>query len=215
MEGYGIVYKRIMRDSSLSPEARMIYAYLCSFAGAGSTCFPGLELMLKETQMSKTRFYKHLQILVDAGIVSKQQERNGQRLGRTIYKINHRNITLFPNFKETEGCQLPNSEVPNFVVPSFEESQNEEYINNSLKSNSVIKNNSLKNIHEQICNLLNEGKRKARSKGRIKPSGAKWCVSGLEAKGMSKNDILKAAQEVAGAGMDLDWFSFSEYCLKR
>ncbi len=41
--GYGIVYREIMRNSSIPPESKAIYAYLCSFAGSDGTCFPKVE----------------------------------------------------------------------------------------------------------------------------------------------------------------------------
>ena len=44
--GYGIVAKFVMRDKNLSVEAKAIYAYICSFAGSGTTAFPSAELMI-------------------------------------------------------------------------------------------------------------------------------------------------------------------------
>ena len=76
--GYGLVYSEIMRSKQLTPESKAIYAYLCTFAGAGETCFPSVELMRDELQMSNDRFYRHLRPLVTAGIVQKAQERKGR-----------------------------------------------------------------------------------------------------------------------------------------
>ena len=32
--GYGLIAQKVMRDKDLSPVAKSIYAYICSFAGA-------------------------------------------------------------------------------------------------------------------------------------------------------------------------------------
>ena len=87
--GYGLVYQNVMRDKSLSPEAKAIYAYLCSFAGKGETCYPGADMMRDELRMSKERFYKHIKQLTDAGIVRKVQERPGGQCGKVIYHLTH------------------------------------------------------------------------------------------------------------------------------
>ena len=44
-KGYGTVPKLVMQDLNLSIEAKAIYSYLCSFAGAGKTAFPSVELI--------------------------------------------------------------------------------------------------------------------------------------------------------------------------
>ena len=87
--GYGLVYREIMRSTDLTPEAKAIYAYLCSFAGSGTTCYPSTELMRSELQMGTDRFYKHMHYLTRKGIVTKTQERNGNKWGRTIYTLSN------------------------------------------------------------------------------------------------------------------------------
>ena len=67
--GYGIVYQEIMRSKELEPESKAIYAYLCSFAGSESSCFPSRELMRKELGMSETRLSKYLKPLVALGVI--------------------------------------------------------------------------------------------------------------------------------------------------
>lgn len=68
-EGYGIVAKAPMRDKRLTAEAKAIYAYLCSYTGAGSCAFPPLALMLEELGMAPKRYYKHLRHLTAYGYV--------------------------------------------------------------------------------------------------------------------------------------------------
>lgn len=68
-EGYGIVAKVPMRDKRLTAEAKAIYAYLCSYTGAGTCAFPPLALMLEELGMAPKRYYKHLRHLTAYGYV--------------------------------------------------------------------------------------------------------------------------------------------------
>ncbi len=83
------MYQNVMRSSELSPESKAIYGYLASFAGCKNTCFPSRKMMLKELQMSETRFSKHMNPLIALGVVSVTRERNGNVYGKNIYTINH------------------------------------------------------------------------------------------------------------------------------
>lgn len=89
--GYGIVYREIMRSKDLTPESKAIYAYLCSFAGCNTSCYPGVDMMRSELQMGADRFYKHMHLLTEKGIVTKTQERDGNKFGHTIYTLNKPN----------------------------------------------------------------------------------------------------------------------------
>ena len=88
MDGYGTVYKSVMRNPELTIEARAIYAYLSSIAGADGFCYPSLNTILHDLNITKQRFYKHLNLLIDAGIIEKAQEKTKGRFGKTIYRIN-------------------------------------------------------------------------------------------------------------------------------
>ena len=76
MDGYGKVFKSIMRNPELTVEARGIYAYFCSIAGADDSCYPSLATVLHDLNITKQRFYKHLNLLIEG------------RFGKTIYRIN-------------------------------------------------------------------------------------------------------------------------------
>ena len=39
------MFQTVMRNKNLSPEAKAIYAYLCSFAGNKETCHPSVNIM--------------------------------------------------------------------------------------------------------------------------------------------------------------------------
>lgn len=114
--GYGIVYREIMRSKELTPEAKAIYACLCSFAGADISCYPGIDLMRKDLQMGADRFYKHMRLLTNKGIITKTQERNGNRWRRTIYTLNHA-----PDFQlskmRTRKSRYPKTGTPKSRTP--------------------------------------------------------------------------------------------------
>ena len=60
-------------DPSLTGTAKLIYTVLAAHAGNKEYCFPSYKTICKEAGISKDSFYKHLQILVDAGYVSKDR----------------------------------------------------------------------------------------------------------------------------------------------
>ena len=69
--GYGTVTKESMQDRSLSIEAKAIYAYLCSFAGGKDEAYPSISKMCYDLGISRGRFYKHFNMLIDREYVSK------------------------------------------------------------------------------------------------------------------------------------------------
>ena len=87
-QGFGLSPKIVMRDKRLTVEAKAIYSYIASFAGAGSQCFPGRDLMLEELDISPKRYYKHLQLLVECDYlrIEREIDDNGWK-GRNIYTL--------------------------------------------------------------------------------------------------------------------------------
>ncbi len=137
-KGFGYVYQNVMRDKLLTPEAKAIYAYLASFAGNYEKCYPGTSLMMDELLMSKERFYKHMNLLVNQGIVVKQQEMNGTKFAKNTYVINP-----FPGFPTTE---FPTAE---FEDTGFPTTENTTTKRNSIKSNSIKSNSKRYTLHPQ------------------------------------------------------------------
>ena len=126
--GYGIVAKFVMRDKNLSVEAKAIYAYICSFAGSGTTAFPSAELMISELKMGKNRFFKFRKELVDKGYITIVKQRAGNRRERNLYKI------------ESDIIKKKYFEHPQNEDIEFEDIQNEDSNNNSININNNYKN---------------------------------------------------------------------------
>jgi hypothetical protein len=72
-DGYGTVAKKVMQDTNISIEAKAIYAYLCTYMGAGNTAFPSVAKMCYDLQIYKDRFYKHFNMLIDEGYIKKNK----------------------------------------------------------------------------------------------------------------------------------------------
>lgn len=75
-KGYGNVPKLLTTDIRLSAEAKGLYAYLASYAGAGKTSFPAVSTIIYHMRISKDRFYDHFSLLLYYGYITKTYRRN-------------------------------------------------------------------------------------------------------------------------------------------
>ena len=71
------MYQNVTRNSNISASAKGLYAYLSAFCGASDECYPSVETITREMDMTKDTFYRHINALIAAGIVKK-----GKRLAR-------------------------------------------------------------------------------------------------------------------------------------
>ena len=86
--GFGIAPRIVMRDHRLSIEAKAIYAYFQSFAGNRESAFPARDTILNELSISKTRYYKYLNQLIEYDYIRVEREENdGWKLPENIYVI--------------------------------------------------------------------------------------------------------------------------------
>lgn len=87
-DGYGILPKKVMRDETLDGTAKLIYAYFCSFAGAGDSCFPSRSLICRELKITTNTFSKYLRQLVTRGLISVEQVKDKGKFSHNVYTIN-------------------------------------------------------------------------------------------------------------------------------
>lgn len=140
--GYGIIPKKVMRDKRLTVEAKAIYAYLASFAGAGNTAFPSVELICAEIGVSNDRFYRHRKQLIALGYLSVEQIRGGRgKTGHNIYTLLTEQSEINPQDKEPQNRE-PQNKVPQNREPQDKEPQDKGSIINSPTINSSKKNSS-------------------------------------------------------------------------
>lgn len=141
--GYGLMPKLVMQDKRLTIEAKAIYAYIVSFAGAGSTAFPSLRKILEDLQISEKRFYKHRKLLIDCNYISVTQIRNEKKeIIKNLY-------TLISNPKIKEEVQddgirkndcEPIQQIDGYPIPQFDGypiRQNDRHKSNSFKINNI------------------------------------------------------------------------------
>ena len=73
-KGYGKIPKSVMLDTRLTIDAKAIYAYFCSYAGAGETAFPGVEKICHDLGIKKQDTYrKHLKKLIECDYIRVKQ----------------------------------------------------------------------------------------------------------------------------------------------
>lgn len=75
--GYGKVDYKIVRDSTLTPESRLIYTILATYSDKNRESYPSIDQLIRDTGMSKDRFYKHMKFLTEKGIVKKSYVKTG------------------------------------------------------------------------------------------------------------------------------------------
>ena len=86
--GFGQVKRSVMRDKSLSIEAKAIYAYFCGFAGNDTKAYPLRDTIIAELGISLKRYYKYLKELQARGIIKIQTIKTDSGFKRNIYYIN-------------------------------------------------------------------------------------------------------------------------------
>lgn len=160
-KGYGTVPKMVMKDEDLTIEAKGIYAYLCSYAGAGETAFPSVSLMCKDLGISDNRLYKHRKLLVDKGYLRIERERLENGFSKNIYTISsvvHLQNEGIPN----EPVDLQNVGIGNVDIQNLDIG-NEGTNNNSLNNNS-FNNNNINNSSSGSSNNKNINKKEKSEK---------------------------------------------------
>ena len=110
--GYGLVFKRVMKDTSISIEAKALYSYLSAYAGANETAFPGVSLICHELNISGKRFQKYRKQLEDNGYLSIKRERTNNGFSKNIYTIEHNPVSgHFVPVQNLPGRNLPGQNV--------------------------------------------------------------------------------------------------------
>ena len=147
-QGYGVISKLVMRDKGLSVEAKAIYSYLVSFAGAGDTSYPSVKLMCSDLGISTNRFYRHRKMLEEKGYIIINKKRNDTGFENNIYTLP---INPCIRFEDTQIVYTQNEDIQN------------EYTNN-INSNNNNSNNNKPNKKDWFEDFLKSYPKKV-SKG--------------------------------------------------
>lgn len=139
-DGYGIIPRIIVRDNSLTIEAKAIYSYLVAFAGTKRYCYPSRDLMCRELGISVNRFTKHLKILKESGYIKINRAKSKNLQSKNIYEI------------VMDERDRVNSRCINF-----------EYLENEYLENEYLEN-EYTNINSTNINSTNINKKKEKRK---------------------------------------------------
>lgn len=105
--GYGLTYQEVYEMENLTIEAKAIYGMLCSYAGSKAMAYPSVDFICDKLKISRTRFYRHMNLLVGAGVVKKEQRKNeNQSFSGNVY-------VLVPNLQNMQKPYTENEHAGN------------------------------------------------------------------------------------------------------
>lgn len=136
--GYGLVFKRVMKDRDISIEAKALYSYLSAYAGADESSFPSVELIKHELNIGKQRYQRARRELEDAGYLQVDRKQNGNIYGSNLY-------TLFHNPRQVDIRPVDSQPVEIQSVDN-QPTTNNSITNNNITSNSKTINNSATDV---------------------------------------------------------------------
>lgn len=136
--GYGLVFKRVMKDRSISIEAKALYSYLSAYAGANESAFPSVDLIKHELGIGKHRFLRAKNELIDNGYLMVDRKQSKNIYGSNLY-------TLFHNPRQADGRPVDDRPAYDRPVDS-QPTTNNNITNNNITNNSKTINNSATDV---------------------------------------------------------------------
>lgn len=119
-KGYGIIPKAVMLDQRLTIQAKAIYAYFRSFAGAGTVAFPSVSKICYDLGFkTKDTFYKHRKLLEKYGYIKVEQKRDKGKFTYNIYTLPEYPVEEVEELEELEETEEAEETLPNTDVPEF------------------------------------------------------------------------------------------------
>ncbi|MCI2949853.1 helix-turn-helix domain-containing protein [Staphylococcus haemolyticus] len=136
--GYGLVFKRVMKDRNISIEAKALYSYLSAYAGADESAFPSVDLIKHELGIGKHRFLRAKNELIDNGYLTVDRKQTKNIYGSNLY-------TLFHSPRQANGRPVDDRPAYDRPVDS-QPTTNNSITNNNITSNSKTINNSATDV---------------------------------------------------------------------
>jgi hypothetical protein len=151
--GYGIIPKLAMIDQRITPTAKLIYAYFCSYAGAGNIAFPSQSKIRYDLKIKDPdTFRKHLNYLKTYGYVLVEQEQGEKgRFSHNVYTLVANPVEIICSEQSKPLPKKPVTEkIRNGKNPSPKKPTT--IINSSFKTNNSFKinNNSKRENKEDV-----------------------------------------------------------------
>ncbi len=138
ISGYGLVFKRVMKDTDIDIEAKALYSYLSAYAGSSEVAFPSVNLICHELNISDKRFKKYRKQLEDNGYLSVKRQRTDNGFSKNIYTIEHNPVSgSFVTVQNVTGRNVTGQNDTTTI---------NSITNNSITSNSKTINNSATDV---------------------------------------------------------------------
>jgi len=147
-EGYGSISKLVMKDRNLTIGAKAVYAYLCSYSGAGKVAYPSRSLICHDLKITQETLSKHLKNLEEQGYILREQQRSNGSFSHNIYTI----LTI-PRKPDTKITDIEKIDIALDDIGKIE-TNNNSYNNNSINNNNkntyIVENEENLTEKEQI-----------------------------------------------------------------
>lgn len=88
MAGYGMIPRAVMYDSRLSVTAKVLYAYLASFSGAGKVAFPAKSYIQRHLGIGDSTYKTNMRALTSTNYVTVIQRHVNGKLSSNDYYLN-------------------------------------------------------------------------------------------------------------------------------
>ncbi|MCD8869766.1 helix-turn-helix domain-containing protein [Staphylococcus epidermidis] len=138
VSGYGLVFKRVMKDRNISIEAKALYSYLSAYAGTDESSFPSVGLIKHELGIGKHRFLRAKNELINNGYLTVDRKQTKNIYGSNLY-------TLFHSPRQANGRPVDDRPAYDRPVDS-QPTTNNSITSNSITSNSKTINNSATDV---------------------------------------------------------------------
>lgn len=146
-----MTYQEVYLMDNLSIESKAIYGMLCSYAGMGATAYPSVDFMCDKLRISKSRFYKHVNLLVGAGVIKRKQIKKENNFSTNVY-------TLVPNLRNVNLPHTQNEHTGNEYT-ECEHARNKDTNNNTINNNTNNNNTNRDREYinyQQIADMYND-----------------------------------------------------------
>lgn len=156
-QGYGIIPKMVMQDKRLTIQAKAIYGYFCSYAGAGKTAFPKQAKILSDLKISRNCYYTHFNLLKEYGYIQTYQEKNEDgSFARNIYTlVESLPCTKFEDTGIAPPCTISRDTVQRDTI-RWDTNNNSIKINSIYNYQSVSQEQTDRQPFKELLNLIRE-----------------------------------------------------------
>jgi len=223
-DGFGTVYRSVMRHEKLGVGAKALYALLCSYSGAKEYCWPTVKVLCKDLGVLEPTLKRYRAELVEKGIIRVEPRRSGNRNGANIYRLYPSNSlpveilrdeALDPLKKSGGEISTPSNISPHPVDSSGGENRPPEN-KHSSNINREKEHSFVHLLTKAVCTLFNQAKSRSMCKGRLKSSSGEWCIERLLDSGMTPEAIQAEAREYIQAvppGI-IQWWDFGDFATR-